>query len=215
MSGRPVVIVGAGRHGRNVLELVRRAGHRQVAGFLDDTKEPGSAVLGAPVLGGFGRMEDHGFVAAHAWLIALGNGAIRAELGGRLVEAGAEIDRAIHPLADVSSDAEVAHGVFIAAFAAVRSGCHIGAWALIEGGGHMGCDCRIGEAVSFGPGCLLAGGASVGGLSFLGAGTVVGGNVRIGRNCTIGAQSAVMRDIADGCRAQGVPARVVGEAPYG
>jgi FlaA1/EpsC-like NDP-sugar epimerase len=46
-----VLIVGAGGHGRSVLEALRLAGEQAVLGFVDDTAAVGADILGTPVLG--------------------------------------------------------------------------------------------------------------------------------------------------------------------
>ncbi len=48
-----VVIIGAGGHGKVVLEILRLAGRHNVAGFIDaDPLRVGEHVSGVPVLGG-------------------------------------------------------------------------------------------------------------------------------------------------------------------
>lgn len=71
----------------------------------------------------------------------------------------------------------------------------------------MNHDWRIGDAVHIAPGSHLCGGVSVGPGSFLGAGCVVTPGVRIGANAIIGAGSTVIRDVADGAKVSGSPAK--------
>jgi len=63
---RKLVIIGAGRHGRLVLDVSIALGW-QVLGFLDDTRQPGARVNGVPVLGGFVRCSD---ATLHATTVA-------------------------------------------------------------------------------------------------------------------------------------------------
>lgn len=207
---KPVVIVGAGRHGRNVFGILSKAeGGHAVAGFIDDTKPVGEAVIGCHVLGGFELMDDPGFVSDHAWFVALGDARIRCEIGERLLAAGASIINVVHPSADVSEYSEIGVGVFVAHFTWIGSLSRIEDWALIEGYAHIGCDVDVGRAAFIGPACVLTGGVKVGEYSFLGTGAVVSNEITVGANCVVGANSAVVRDIPDGSRAQGLPARVV------
>jgi sugar O-acyltransferase (sialic acid O-acetyltransferase NeuD family) len=210
---KQVVIVGAGRQGRNVLEILNFDRMRYpVAGFLDDTKAAGDTVMGVPVLGGFDRMNDGRFVAEYVWFVAVGASTARREIGFQLKSRGATLVNAIHPSTDVSSESHIGTGVFVAAFVRIASLSRIEDLALIESFCVIGCDTAVGSAMSFGPSCVLTGGASVGAATFVGAGTVISNNVHVGSNCVVGANAVVVRDIPDGARAQGVPARVVAPA---
>jgi UDP-perosamine 4-acetyltransferase len=207
---KEIVIVGAGRQGRNALEIFNLGPDKYpVAGFVDDTKEPNEIVIGRPVLGGFARIDDAEFVQRHAWFVALGNNPVRLEIGRRLQAAGGTIVNAIHPSSDISSFSEIGIGVFAAAFVRVASYSRIGDWALVESFCVIGCDSVLGAGASLGPNCVLTGGSTVGDLTFVGTGAVVANNIRVGSNCIIGANAAVVRHVPDGERAQGVPARVV------
>ncbi|MEQ9092978.1 MAG: lipoyl domain-containing protein, partial [Miltoncostaeaceae bacterium] len=51
-----LVVFGGGGLGRAVIELVRAHARHEVLGVVDDNLEPGSEVLGAPVIGGTGAL---------------------------------------------------------------------------------------------------------------------------------------------------------------
>jgi UDP-perosamine 4-acetyltransferase len=205
-----IVIIGAGRQGRNVAEVfAAQAPPPAVAGFLDDTKARHETVIGVPVLGGFDRLDDEAFLADHAWFVAIGDNRVRQRLGKRLAEAGAEITNAIHPFTTISSFARIGRGVFIAAFSRVGSNSLVEDWVLIEANAHIGCDVVVGNSAFVGPGGILAGGSSVGALSFIGSNAVISNTISVGDECTIGANAVVVRDVPQRSRAQGVPARLV------
>jgi sugar O-acyltransferase (sialic acid O-acetyltransferase NeuD family) len=209
-SSKPVAIVGAGRHGRNVAGLLAiDTRGLTIAGYLDDTKAAGETVDGYPVLGDLARMNEHDFVARHAWIVAIGDNAARQRLSLALGRQGAELVNAIHRAAIVSDYAKLGRGIFVNAFVRIGSGSRIGDWALIEGLTWVGCDVMFGEAARTGPGAVLAADAVIGARTFLGAGVVVSNAVRIGADCVVAANGAVIRDLPDGVRAQGLPARPV------
>ncbi len=66
-----------------------------------------------------------------------------------------------------------------------------------------------------GPNCLilqqvtLTAGVVIGGHVDIGAGAKILGNVTIGDHCRIGANAVVLQDVPEGCRAVGVPARIL------
>jgi sugar O-acyltransferase (sialic acid O-acetyltransferase NeuD family) len=204
----PIVIVGAGRQGRNIAETLENAeATAPVAGFLDDTKPAGSTILGVRVLAGFSAMHDKTFVHDHGWIVAIGDNLVRSELCRALADAGATFVSAVHPTAQLSRTAALGRGVFVGPLCSVGTGSTIGDWAVLEGHTRIGVDVRVAEGAFFGPGVILTGGSSVGARSFLGAGTTLCNDVSVGADCVVGANSLVTRDLPDGATACGTPAR--------
>jgi UDP-perosamine 4-acetyltransferase len=81
--------------------------------------------------------------------------------------------------------------------------------AIINTGATIDHDCTIGYAAHIAPQCALAGNVNVGSYSFLGIGTKVIPGIAIGENVTVGAGGVVVKDIADGVLAIGIPARAL------
>jgi sugar O-acyltransferase (sialic acid O-acetyltransferase NeuD family) len=205
---KPVVIVGGGRQGRNIAEILERtATTALLAGFLDDTKPSGSTVLGYPVVAGFAAMRDPAFVRDHSWIVSLGDNLSRRELCRLLADAGAEFVNALHPSAQISRSAVIGRGVWIGALSTVLTGCAIGDWVAVDVHSILGSDVRVGEAAFVGPGSILTGGSAVGARTFLGAAATVSNNVTIGADCVVGANSLVLRDVPDGASVSGTPAQ--------
>ena len=96
----PIVVVGAGRHGRST-DILDSQG-LAVAGFLDDTRPKGDMVSGYPVLGGFATLHDPAFVRDHTWFVAIGDNQTRRDLCRALADAGADFANVVHPLASIS-----------------------------------------------------------------------------------------------------------------
>jgi len=208
-----VVILGAGRQGRNALEALDT--RYQVAGFLDDTRLPGERVGGVSVLGGF----DRAFELAHragnggvCFFVALGDNSERIRLTQHLTSTGASLARAIHPTASVSPSASVAEGAYIGAFCRLQPGAVIGEAGLIEAHSLIGCDAVLGPGARTGPHGMLLGGAGLGAQSLLGAGAVVHENIKVATHCVVGANAVVLCDVAPGQRVFGAPARAHGLA---
>jgi sugar O-acyltransferase (sialic acid O-acetyltransferase NeuD family) len=203
---KPIVVVGAGRHGRgctDILECQRLA----VAGFLDDTKPKGEIVAGYPVLGGLAAMNDSAFVRDHQWFVAIGDNQARRDLCRTLADAGADFANVVHPLTHVSRLATVGKGIYLGAGATLQTGTVIGDWALFGAQVYVGIDVSVGEAVFLGHGTILSAGTSVGPGAFLGSGVILSNDASVGADCVVGASSLVMRSIPDGTTAYGVPAR--------
>jgi sugar O-acyltransferase (sialic acid O-acetyltransferase NeuD family) len=208
---KPVVIVGAGRQGRNVADVLE-AQTKKIAGYLDDTKPKGVLVFDYPVLDGLSAIEDRAFVLDYAWIVAIGDNYVRDNLYRKLDGLGATFVNAIHPSAQISRGANLGRGLFIAACTVAHTGSIIGDWALVGGHAFFGVDARVSEAAFIGNGVILSAGASVGARSFLGSGAILSNDASVGADCVVGAGSLVMKELADGTTAYGIPAR---PAPLG
>ena len=203
---KPVVIVGAGRQGRNVADVLETI-RAKIAGFLDDTKPKGTPVFDYPVLDGLSAIDDRSFVLDHAWIVAIGDNYAREKVYRKLDSQGGSFVNAIHPSTQISRGTTLGRGLFIAPGTVTHTGTTIGDWALIGGHAFFGVDARVDEASFVGNGVILSAGASVGARSFLGSGAILSNDAVVGADCVVGAGSLVMKELADGTTAYGMPAR--------
>ena len=202
----PIVVVGAGRHGRGSTDILDSQG-LAVAGFLDDTRPKGDMVSGYPVLGGFATLHDPAFVRDHTWFVAIGDNQTRKDLCRALADAGADFANVVHPLASISQRATLGRGLYFGACTIVQSGSSIGDWVLFGAHVYVGVDGEVGEAAFIGHGVILSAGTAVGPGTFLGSGVILSNDASVGAGCVVGASSLVMRQLPDGATAYGVPAR--------
>jgi sugar O-acyltransferase (sialic acid O-acetyltransferase NeuD family) len=207
-----IAIVGAGGHGQVVAGIIRAGSAAgsdlSLAGFIDDRSElTGALVAGAPVLG---TVRDAARIAADAFVIAVGDNAIRAQIAAELRASGRPLATVRHPHASVAEDASIGEGTMISAGAIVVTAAQIGRGAILNTGCTIDHHCRIGNFVHVAPGVHIGGEVSIGDLTLVGIGASVAPRRRIGAGCTIGAGAVVIRDVPDGTTVVGVPARPVG-----
>ena len=204
---RKLVILGAGRQGRNILDVCTDLGV-EVVGFLDDTKPQGEIVNGVPVLGGFDTLTRPESSAEADYIVGLGDNVIRRRLSDEIEKHGGKLASVVHPSCFISPSAEIGSAVFINSYSRVLANARIGRNALVEGHCTIGSDCVLEDDVACGPGSMLTAGSRIGEAAFLGAGTVVVGPARVGRHSVIGAGATVLTDIPDRVLAVGTPATV-------
>src|SRR5688500_16090311 len=112
------LIVGAGSHGKVVLEILRERGV-SVLGWLDDNPATwGRRVQGLEVLGDCTRLQDHSRDEVAA-IVAIGANDVRVRIGEALLAGGVRLLSAIHPSAIVMRSATVGRGSSICAGAIV------------------------------------------------------------------------------------------------
>lgn len=210
---RGVVILGAGGHGRGILEILRAAGQDRgdsppVRGFLDDDPaQSGREIAGLPVLGTTALLPE--IVREHRILVGLGDPDPRRVLAERAAQAGAEFAVAVHPSAVLYGRVEVGPGAVVGAGAVIAADTRLGPHALVNLGATVGHDCVLGDCATIAPGANLGGFVTMEDGSFVGLGAVVVPGRRLGAGARLGPGSVLLEDLAPGAIAFGVPARVV------
>jgi sugar O-acyltransferase (sialic acid O-acetyltransferase NeuD family) len=205
-DGTPLVIVGAGGHGREVLGLFMARGEGDtIAGFVDDSPRLRDCpVDGRPVMGGLNWLIAH--ASDYRAIVAVGDNPRRREMVERLTSAGVRFGSVVAVSASVSPFATLGEGVMVCTNAVVNSGASVGAHTIINTAATVSHDATIGSFVHVAPGAHVAGGAGVGDGVLLGTGTVVNPLVKVGDWTIVGSGAVVVSDLAPGKVAYGVPA---------
>jgi len=213
---RPIVIIGAGDHGRVVLELLRAAGE-DPAGFVEpvpNESAPDRVVDGLRVIGDL--HEELGWMTtAPLFVCALGDNRRRADAFERCVSLGLEPVAAVHPTATILGGARIAPGATVCAAAVVGVAASVGPDAIVNTGATVDHDNRIGAHATVAPGAHLAGRVEVGEGAFVGIGASVIEGRSIGSWAFVAAGAVVIRDVPPATRVAGVPARSIGPGPAG
>lgn len=204
MSG-PLVVFGAGGHGKVVCDILLECGET-VAGFLDDGKKPGDRILlDYAVLGGMDWLRKNPTAS-----VALGIGANRAreKIADACRELGVALKTAIHPRAIVSRTALVEEGVVVMALAVINADARIERGTIINTAAVIEHDCAVGPFAHISPNAALAGNCTVHARAHLGIGAAMLPGTSIGEDATVGGGALVARDIEARRVATGVPARI-------
>jgi len=207
VSARPVLILGAGGHGKVVADALRAAGC-EMLGFLDRNGEA-AGPFGLPVLGSddaLGRF-DASKIALAIGVGSTGDCTARRRLFQKGKAAGFGFVTIVHPRAAVSDAAVLREGVQIMAGAVVQAEAEIGENVIVNTGAIIDHDCRIGAHCHIAPGATLSGCVSLGADSHIGTGASLIQGVSLGERCLVAAGAAVVGSFGDDIRLIGVPAR--------
>ena len=206
-----VLILGAGGHGRVVLDILKQAVHDEVVGFLDNNADiHGRRVDGVPVLGAIAGLAA---VAEQAGcegvVIAIGDNGVRRGLAQQVDEAGLDLVDAIHPSAALARNVTVGKNVVIAAGVVVCAHCQIGNSVILNTGCIVDYQTMIGEGSHICPGVRIAGRVKVEPGAFIGIGATIIPKVTVGCESIVGAGAVVIEDVPALATVVGVPARPV------
>ena len=209
----PLVIVGAGGHGREVLDIVEAINEikpsLEFLGFLDDDPSfrESLARRGAKVIG---PVADLSSIDA-SYAIGRGSAQNRREIDRLASRHGRQPVSLRHPASTIGSDVRLGPGTVVAAGARITTNVSTGRHVHVNVNATVSHDCALGDYVTLSPGSQLSGTVVAHDDVLLGAGAIVIQGVVIGAGSVIGAGACVVRDIPSRVVATGVPARVVRE----
>jgi sugar O-acyltransferase (sialic acid O-acetyltransferase NeuD family) len=213
MNTERIVIVGAGGFGREVLDVVEAINFEcgttersryEVLGFLDDgDPDPRTlAPYGVDVIGGVGRLaelpEDVGYV------IAIGSPAVRRKLD----EQGQRpCPVLVHPAATYGRAVTFGPGTVVCAGVRLTNNIAVGRHVHANLNATVGHDAVLGDYVTLSPLVAVSGNVTLEDDVMVGTGVTINPGVTVGRGAVLGSGGAVLRDVAAGMTAVGVPAK--------
>jgi len=203
---RQLVLVGAGVHGKVVLEVFRALGCFNVVGFVDPNPAA-PTLLGLPVIGSDAMLHTLRAQGVESAFVALGDNRQRQRVAEQLLAIGFALPTAIHPSALISPSARIGAGAVIMARSVVGTESVIDDLVILNTGAIVDHDNRLCAAAHVAPGCALAGSVKVGERALVGVGCAVRPGITIGADAVVGAGSAVVADVPAAARVGGVPAR--------
>lgn len=205
-------IIGAGGHGVVVADAAQASGRWSSISFRDDRWPDLAQVLEWPVLGTVSALRERLQAApgeAIEVIVAIGDNRRRLVIGRELASLGARWATVVHPAAVVSPSASLGPGCVVLAGAVINPRCRLGEAAIVNTRASVDHDADIGNGVHLCPGSTLAGQVTVGDVAWIGIGASVIQGLRIGKGAVVGAGAAVIRDVSDGSRVAGCPAREI------
>jgi sugar O-acyltransferase (sialic acid O-acetyltransferase NeuD family) len=207
-----LVIVGAGGHGREALDIVEAINASSVPtfeflGFLDDDVAARDAVTrrGHSILGAPDMLREIDAM----YVIAIAVPAARRRIDQKLVAWGRKAATLMHPSATFGSDIRLAPGAIIAAGARLTTNCSVGRHFHANVNAVLSHDCAVGDYVTLSPGAQISGSVTLEDDVTVGANATVIQGLQIGLGGYVAAGAAVIRDVPAGTTVAGVPARSV------
>ncbi len=209
-----IVIVGAGGHGRVVLDILRSNHQFDLAGFLDANKALHNKKIGGlRVLGDLSmvdKFEEYGIGGA---IIAIGDNRIRDAYTKKFEQAGVNLVSAIHPSANIASTCTIGKNVVIAAGANICTLAAIEDSVIINTGSIIDHESNILKSSHICPGVRIAGHVTVQPYAFVGIGATIIQGITIGQNAVVGAGAVVVQDVESSTTVVGVPAKAINMQP--
>ena len=200
-----VVIIGAGRFGREVLHVLddqASTDHRFI-GFIDDGDPDRSLLnaLGEQLLGDTSVLED----LDAGFLVGVGNPRIRRTIDERVRGFGRQAVTVAHRSSTIGRRVELGDGSVICPHAALTTNIAAGRHLHVNLGATIGHDCVIGDFVTLAPSVNISGNVTIGDEVEFGTGAKVLPGLTIGAGAVVGAGAVCRSRRASGCDRRGRP----------
>ncbi len=209
ISENPVIVIGAGGHGKVVLAAIKALGITCLGVADSNFERLGEEFCGVKVLGGDEIVLKY---SPSEVLLVNGIGSIgkietRRVVFERYKDRGYRFLTLIHPTSIVDPDVKMGEGSFVGAGSVLQVGVEIGSNVLVNTRVSIDHDTKVGDHSHLAPGALICGGVRVEKSVHVGAGAVVVQGVQLGSFSIVGAGSVVLKDVMHNTTVFGVPAK--------
>ncbi len=203
----PLVIVGAGGHGRETaFAFLLGASSSDFLGFLDD-RACGKTPEGWPILGDITDAAKH---TSARFVVAVNDPRSRRSIVARLGALGVtRWGSVINPEVRLHKSAQLGVGCSVLGGCQLTTNIRIGDHCILNRCTQVSHDCTVGEFCSLNPSATVAGTVSIASGTELGSGCMIRQGITIGAGATIGMGSVVVKNVPDNAVLIGNPARVL------
>jgi len=208
---KKIVILGAGGHALNVIDLLlKEQDEYEPMGILDPAAK--GDVLGVPILGGdelLAKLRSDGIEYAFP-AIGFGsevNNGLRRQIYEKIKKCGYKLPNLISSKAFVRSGVKMGEGNIVQAGSVLDTEAELSSNIAVGFNVLIAHRCKIGSHVTFSGGVILNGGICIGEGTFLGMGCVLYRDV--GSWCKISPGTVCMEAVSDRKIVFGYPARCI------
>lgn len=210
----PLVVIGAGGFGREVLDVVESINAStvepawEVVGVVDDNpSEENLARLKRRNIEFLGSTDGPlDWINPARYVVGIGNPRVRRTFADRYDRANHRAATLVHPTATCGFDVEIAEGTVVCAGVRLTTNIRLGRHVHLNPNVTVGHDTTLGDFVSMNPASSVSGDCLIENAVLIGVGAVVLNRLRVGANAVVGAAACVTKPVDHGQVVVGIPA---------
>lgn len=204
-----MLIIGAGGHAKEILEIVLQQLPSEIAFYDDVTPSNDIDIFFAKyqILRTPFEMSQLFKQQSPDFILGIGGINARQILWEKSIGKGGNPVNLIAANSSVAKDLIADKGLSVMQMAFISNSVKIGKAALINARVNIHHDVSIGDFCEIGPVAILLGKCKIGNNVFIGAGAIILPGIKIGDNCIVGAGSIVTQTIDNNQKVKGNPAK--------
>lgn len=202
-----MVVIGAGGHALEILDILTQDGKTNPLFFYDDFDPENTIFRGYPVIKSIEELKDK-FPNTFPFILGIGNPSNRKLLFEKFSSLGGELSSIVSSKSITSQNMEKQR-FDVMNLCYLGPETKIGMGTLINTGAQIHHEVIIGEFCEISPRALLLGKVQIGNNCSLGGNCTILPKVKIGNNVVIGAGTVVTKDIPDNKLVVGVPGEII------
>ncbi len=205
-----IIIIGAGGFGRELLLWIKDINAVkptwEIAGFIDDdiyaldNVECDYGIIGT--LKDWEPREDEVFA------LAIADPHTKGKIANMMKSKGARFATVIHPTAIIAPFSHYGEGFIMFPYSKLSCNSNAGDFVTLLSS-PIGHDTKIGDYTTISGNCNVVRNVEIGKYVFLAAGVCIAQNIHVGDNAYLGLGSVVLKDVPEGVKVFGNPARAV------
>ena len=198
-----VLIIGAGGHGKVLLDTLQTRGDCTVICLIDqEPGKKGTRTLGVEDMGDDDRVEQYkpGEVLLVNGVGSVGLPEARKRIFENWKSKGYSFHKVTHPGAIISRTARLEEDAQVLAGTVIQTDAVIGRNIIVNIRASVDHDCTIGDHCHIAPGVTLSGGIKIGPCCHIGTGATIIQGIEVGQNSVVGAPNRALKDLPSGSK---------------
>lgn len=207
-----MLIIGAGGHAKEVLEVFHQNNQLENIYFFDDITEnmPDTFYQKFKIIKTIEEVENLFKISENTFVLGVGSSFIRYKLAKKFIALGGKLCAVVSPFAQIGHyEVILGKGVDIMTHAIITNNIIIGEGTLLNRNVNVSHDVVIGKYCEFSPSVNISGNCKIGDFCNFGTGAIVLPKITIGDNVTVGAGAVVTQNIESNSVVVGIPAKVI------
>lgn len=205
---KDIIIIGAGKHAKVVIDILESMG-RRVSFILDDDPDlVGNKLLNVEVIGGIDKL-DNLSSTEYEISISIGHPKIRKKIYQKIKRWNFDFVNAVHPKTDLANSVNLGEGIIINSGVVIHPDVTLQNNIILGLNATVSHDSFIESHVHISPGVHITGECIIKECVDLGTGAVVLPRKTIAENSIIGAGAVVNKNIDKNITAVGVPVKII------